>query len=288
MAYERKLVVGAVNIKIHPHNPDKYAEMIGMAYKREGIYKLRGLDYGMIGLMAPFNENNLTSGFWGTIYRFINLNPDEAWLDLKRRKPLVQNEGSPPIVPDHLKPHLRQASFVFLPTGHRLFFDAGKISPGLVQALFLEMFSESDIVKKYGPVDVHMEKDSEAIESILSVPRKTELRIFITRPNPDDLSAQKQRVLDRLIGQGVRSQEEVLKGSRDPGIEPDADTLLLMEVANSNGKVEAVGYDGKRKIEQSTETHPLRKTDYYDPKDMTLVQKLQEMAQFLMNKLKHN
>lgn len=288
MAHTKKIVVGAINIKTHPHTPEKYSEMMMSAYEMNRILKLRGMDYGMIGSMHPFNKDNHADGFWGTVYRFINIDPEEQWLDLTKRKPVIQEEDAKPIVPDHLKPHLRQASFVFLPRGHRLFFDVGRISHGLMELLLLGLFTDHRIQKKYGQVDVHIEKSEEAIDAILSIPQKSELMIYITKPNPDDLSQDRQEVLDRLLNQNARSLEERLKGPREPGIVPDAQTRILMDVAQSNGRVEATGYDGKRRITRSTERHPLTEVDYYDQDQQTVVDKLLEMARKIMNDLRRN
>ena len=172
-------------------------------------------------------------------------------------------------VPEYLKPHLRKIIFVFYPKKHRLFFDMHKFSPNNARRLLSALFSHDTIVKNFGHVDVEVETSKEAIEKILEIPSKTKLEIKISLPNPDDISEEEQRVIDRLKNQNARTVKETYTSTKEEGLKPDHETITLMRVVKSNGYVHVTGYEGEKKIEKSTLDHPLFEQEYYNPDTTT-------------------
>jgi len=230
--------------------------------------KIRGSDWGMIGTLRESNDSvdKKYKVIFGTIYRFLNIDPRGDWLDLKRRKPINADEDdSVPPVPDNLKPNLKQIFYMFYPEYHRLFFEYKFITPKGLRDLLSSLFAEEKIFSEFGKVDIEIESTKEAIKRILKIPRITKLSIDFSFPNPDDLSDSDEKVLKRFQKQNIRKYNQVSTTTHEDGIKPDEETQALMNIARSNGKVTAVGYDSGERIVRSTIDHPLTEQIEYNP-----------------------
>lgn len=266
MARMKTLEVGALNIKMHPHSHELYARLLHDAYRAGAVAKIRGDDWGMLGWLREA-DHGAEPVLYGTLYKFLNIRPDEPWLDLQTRAPVETDEGEPiPQVPDHLRPNLREVRYAFFPRHHRFFFETAGLSPGSARRLLSGVLAEPSIRDTYGPVDVEMETSLEGLERILAIPTMTRLEIVITRPNQDDVGGLEARVLARLEAQNARKVEERLTSVRGESIRPDEETRAMMAVATSNGRVTGSGYNlQEEKLVESTENHPLRERLRYDP-----------------------
>ena len=284
MPRARTMSVGVLNIKTHPHSEEMYVKLFDQIYARQLVTKIRGSDWGMIGSLGRLVSDAPEMGLVGTVFRFLNLDPHEPWLDTATRKSISPEDGGTPVIPDNLKPHLRTANFVFFPKGHRLFYDANELSTGSALRIFARLFEDREVRNEFGFVDVHVEASEEGIQAILSLRHKRFIEIVITRPNPDDLGSEEARVMERLERQNVRTLKEKLKAADDRGVKPDEDTVTLMRVAKSNGSVESVGEtpEGKRQ-RRSTKSHPLIETDHFDINQQSKMEKLLEMAKRMLN-----
>ncbi len=263
----KKLLIGALNIKIHPHSPTKYVELFKDTYRLAASAQIRGADYGTIGWLTDVVEGKPEYGMNGELYKFLNIDPHDPWFDQRTRQIVEIDEESDELpVPEHLKPNLKKLYYVFYPHKHRFFFDAKNFSPNHARKMLSGLFGHPDIAKKYGQVDIEIESSTEAIDKILSIPAKTRLEIRISIPNGDDTSSEEQRVIDRLRRQNARTITETYTALKEVGLEPDEDTITLMRVAKSNGYIKASGYgEDEKKIEHSTESHPLLTPTYYNP-----------------------
>jgi len=267
MPRERVVRVGVLNIKTQPHSAQKYLDLLDLTYTQSQPAKIRGSDWGMIGTCRkthPGEEESLL--LHGTVYRFLNIDPRGDWLNLLKRTPIsAKEEDEVPLIPEYLKPNLKQIPYIFFPEKHRFFFDLSKISPKGMKALLDRLFSTDLIQEKIGQVDIEVESTKELIQKILNIPRITKLKIDFSFPNPDDLSGSGMKVMRRFKKQNIRRHKQESSSTHDDGIKADDETKALMDVALSNGKVEAVGYDGERKIELSTVDHPLSSSMRYNP-----------------------
>lgn len=289
MARYKTLTVGALNLKIHPHSPELYVKLFQEVFAIGEVVKIRGADWGMPGYLLTSSMGNPLEGMSGALYRFLNINPDEPWLDVTKRAPIREEDGTPiPQIPEHLKPNLREVPFVFYPQGHRFFFDAGSFSPSSAASLLRNISKNSSIIDKFGIIDVIVESSKEAIERILSIPSLTRLEIFITRPNADDISSQKRRFLERMESQNARTFKETVTSLKEQGINPDEETRVLMDLASSNGWVRGVGYAGETKREESTDPHPLLEKERYDPNKETAFGALRRFSAFMLSRLTKN
>lgn len=294
MQKKRTIQAGVLNIKTHPHSPEGYINLFQKAYELEILGKIRGSDWGVIGTI---NENKSDYGYhvlYGTIYKFLNIDPKSTWLDLKTRIPLnTDKEDVAPVIPDHLKPNLKEIRYVFYPQKHRLCFDTENISPRSIKSLMESIFSRQVLIDDFGMVNIEIESTYDVFRKIISIPQITSLEIMMTRPNADELAEEEQRVLDRIINQNIRRHEQISSTTDKEGIRPDEDTKALMKIALSNGRIIAKGYESEsKKVVYSTEEHPVTETLRYDTTIASPMHALMELGdriiQSIMDRIRGN
>jgi hypothetical protein len=274
----KTLEVGILNIKVHPHHhPHIYIDLMNEVFASEALIKIRGDDWGAPNFIRKVG-NDPIDGMFGSFYRFLQIDPKKAWLDLKNKKPILDSKGDPiPQVDQDKKPNLREMEFVFYPKGHLMFFNAKAITPGSAQKLINSFCNLRKIKRKFGPVDVEVVSNQEVVEKILAIPALTYLKISISRPNGDVISGRKKKFLEDMEARGVRRYEEVSTSLRSEGVKANEDLKAKMELATTNGKVDAVGYSGSERIIESTVPHPQIERAQYDEEKETL---LRAMANF--------
>lgn len=282
MAQHRTMQLSILNIKIHPHTPDLYHQMFKTAFSHRLVSKIRGVDSGMIGSFREdqFEEKGVLFGY---IFKFLNINPHEKWLNLSNFETIDPLETGELPVPETLKPNLRQIGYVFYPERHRLLFDSTLITPGSALNFFKRLFGDQSIVSQFGPVDINIEATHEAIARILSIPQIKKLVIKFTRPNNDDTAGLEGAIQARIEGQNIKRFQQEASTDDAEGIVPDEETKALMNIARSNGSVFAMGYDGDEKIEHSTIDHPIKERMLYYP---DLENKTQTMINFSISLIK--
>ncbi len=278
MARLKSISAGVLNIKIHPHSPERYLELVNDCYAIGRIVKIRGSEWGMLASVREIAEGRPLDGLEGYFYRFISIDQSQPWTDIETRKLLTDEEGAViPQIPDNLKPNTRAVFFVFLPRAHRLIFDSDQLSPRDAFRLVSGILADDAIVQKYGAVDVEIESSREAIERILAL-RLTKLEIVLSRPNQDDIGGLKEKILARMESQNARNWTETLSTRDEDGIKPDEETLAKMDAALSNGRVVGFGYRGEDRVKESTINHPLVQRDRYDPDQTTFWAAFRQLA----------
>lgn len=263
----KTIKVAALNIKTHPHSPGKYTELFQDSFNIKAVGKIRGADWGIIGSLHHGKNIEGKPIRYGMIYRYLNIDPNAPWLDFKSLSPIDEADPQkPPIIPEHLKPNLKMIPYIFYPNMHRFFFTCKSISPEGMRILMSDLFKNDSALKKYGQVDISVESTHEAIEKILMIPRLTQLYIAFSRPNDDDLGSIGNRIIERIERQRIGKIEQTLKSSDKDGIAADDETKAFMNIAKSNGKIWAKGYDDQQRVEISTVDHPFIGMNSYDPK----------------------
>jgi len=288
LARLRKIEAAALNIKIHPHTTSKYVELFDKADQLSHHVKIWDKYYGTIGWLRPIDESDPEAGIEGEIYKYLNIDPTKQWFDKKKNQSVkVDNKDNPPPIPDSLKPHLQEIYFVFFPKKHRLFFEANNISPKSALKLFDGLFHHPDITKEFGIPDIHVESSRETIEKILQIKKLAILEIQIALPNPDDNGrSDEEKVLERMLGERARTVFERKTAFKGESLKPDDNTKIMMKVATSNGKVYAEGYsESDVRVVESTENHPLRDKDYYNPDEITVYEAFKLLAKKMIRKI---
>ena len=290
MARFRKMVISVLNVTTHPHSPDMYVRLFHRAATLKKPVKYLGDKHIIIGPPAAIIPGKFEEGFRGTIYRFIDIDTSNAWLDLNQVQEVVSEDGSPVVdIPVGLKPNCQYTQFVFFPKGHRLFFisKSHKIlfSESCLANSLERLFSDERIFEEFGHVNVSAVSTKESILQILKIPDITSLTISVTLPNADDLSHLQQDIIDRMQQQNVNKQMSVMRGVKQDGIKPDDMTIAYMGVALDNGYVVAEGYSGEEKVIRKTADHPVKIPVTYDPEIETGILRLESVARAELPKL---
>ncbi len=266
MGTENEIRVNSLNIKTHPHSPKKYLDLFFSAFEYGTLVKIWGFEWGCLGGLSPISEDMPIDGIVGVIFRFLNIDPREEWVDVKTRMAVELDESSSEwFVPENLKPNLRKIPFVFFPKKHRILFDAESLPSRLARGFFLKIFSTRNMYKEFGDVEVIIESSMDKIQEIINMPAKTKLEISISVPNQDDVGDCAQKVIDRMIDQKAKRLYQSYSASKKKNFNPDRETLELMRLAAHEGWVRVTAYPaGKRTIE-TTKQHPWEKTIPYEP-----------------------
>ena len=280
MARELKMTIGAINIKIHPHTPEKYVDLFEDLLELKRRTKIRGDVYGSISRFNYIDPKNKILGLKGYIFKYLNIDPNEPWFDVENEKVVDCATMQGVEVLKTVKPHFSFFMYYFIPRYHRLFFttyhNSKSISPNSIAKFFTNMFYHPDLIEKYGEVDVIIEPSIDGLEKIFAINTIERLELVISKPNPDDHEEAEGKLLRRLRNINARSLKEEYVSERKESIKPDEELLVLSKIAASNGYVYASGkdVDGKS-VEESTLQHPLQENIWYsadeNPHDVFVV-----------------
>ncbi len=270
MARIRKVPVSALNIAMHqPHSPEAYVRLFRELFDSRKVINLRTVTGAMIGSMQPLKRSDLTEGFIGEFYQFVNLDTNEPWFDLNNLEQASDEEIEEIYIPDHLKPHLARFTYIFFPKGHRLYLQTRNKNRtfGIEAARkFINVLIDVAIPGRFPTVEVTVEPDKDTLRQIFRM-NLTRLEITLLRPNADDLQAAEKRLLAKLEMQKAKKLKLTLQAESTESLEPDEDTKTIATVAASNGVVAAKGKDRMgNTIDLSTDLHPWVETAQFDEK----------------------
>jgi len=109
--------------------------------------------------------------------------------------------------------------------------------------------------------------------------------MYITRPNGDVLSGKKKKVLERMEAQQIRKIKETATSAKHEGIKPDEDMIAFMELATTNGRIDAVGYRGETRVVESTLPHPTIERTFYNQQKQSILSAMIEYSSRMVDKL---
>jgi len=295
MARPKKIEVGVINITTHPHSPEGYLNLFYDVVKEKRVASYRGAESLMLGSFGKIEGKPAAEGIWGNIYLFVEIDNKAPVLDIDTGQPIVSEDGEVTFpVPEKLKPNLKCIEFVFFPDGHRLFFNISsaplrhetvrQISPNSLAASLEKLFYSENLYKNYGTVNVVAEKDSKLIDDILNIQHITRLFVDMALPNGDDVSRQKKRILDKLKYEKAKKYQVQLVGDKKDGLRPSEETIAIMEIATSNGKIAAEGYTIGEKVSISTFDHPILIRDRYNKETESSLRAVLRLAKNSLSK----
>lgn len=268
MSKNLKMVIGAINIKIHPHSPEKYIELFLDAIALKSIVPIRGSIHGSLSRFNFIDPRDKMRGFKGYIYKFLNIDPNQPWFDVENEK-VADADGLKSISAiKNMKPNLSSFLYFFAPRKHRIFFttyyDTKGISAKSICNFFKNLFYQPSIIKKYGEVEIIIEPSTDSLERIMKMPQIDRLELVISRPNPDDHGEAERKVLGRLNKLNAKKLSEQYESINHETLKPDEELMVLSKIAASNGYVKASGRDeAGKKVYESTLTHPLEEPAWY-------------------------
>lgn len=261
--------IGALNIVLQPHTPEKYIEMLQKLARYRLSALVRGDDALLLGSCRYLDPSNPLAGVRGEIYKFLKLDSAAPWFNTENMDAATEDEVAEISIPENLKPHFKRFQYIFFPKGHRFYFVCSKpqhnLSPGLVKRFFEKVFVNEEL-SSFGTLNVTVQPDPSGLSELLKLKRISILKMEIDRPNPDDLDGMEAEILKRLNKLNARTEKIEFMEASSEGLKPDEYIEALASVANDNGYVSVEGKDdsGLKKY-LSTKDMPLHETAKYNP-----------------------
>ncbi|GHB30310.1 hypothetical protein GCM10009038_31350 [Salinicola rhizosphaerae] len=203
-------------------------------------------------------------GYEGELISFVDINPDDPWLNLSSGKTAGEDELRKLKIPDHLKPGMRRFHFVFFPKTHRLVFESKNtkgetLGPSSAQRAFERLLNTEDLNLLFGPIDVIVEPEKNALDEIFKIEKLKSVTIFITRPNGDDTGDAEREIMRRLEKMNAQSTTEVYNARKGESLKLDEEAKSYAEIGSHNGYVQARGKNSANEpVFESTEQYPMK------------------------------
>lgn len=272
MAREKKIEIGALNITMHPHSPDKYLELFKTVRRLKLIKSIRSDKHGMLTSVHYLNKEKYgeLGPIYGDIYRFTQIDVEGSWFNTKTIDEAEDDDLANISIPQHLKPNSSRFSYIFFPDSHLMFYeqyyDGHTFGHTNAVTLFERLFNDPKLDNKFGVVDVTAMPCMNELSEALGMERLEKLDLRIRRPNPDDQSDAEKEVLKRMNTLNVAEQKQEYKAITGSSIKPDRELKILAGIAAKFGEVTARGKDKlSRPVEFITSKHPWKDKVYYDP-----------------------
>lgn len=276
MARNRTIQVSALNVALHRHSESRYIELLQFVKQRRIRAKYHGDRHAMLGFLDMQSEvGEAPIVMRGQILSFVEIDPNDAWLNMSTGKQAEESDLNGMSVPEHLKPGMRIYDFVFFPKKHRLMFesrtaDGNSLGPLNAKRIFEILFKHPDALAEFGPTEVTVEPKVDAVDRILEICRLQHLEMTFTRPNPDDNEDDAEEIRRRMDEQNAERLDQNLAAPKGEGLTPDDQTKRFARIAASNGYVNGKGKDEHdNPVNESTKSHPLKERIEFDPNTQT-------------------
>jgi hypothetical protein len=293
--------MGVINITMHPHKAGgkDYAALLQFAHRQAFEsrlkVKLHGESYGMFGGMTALQEAHPENGLTGEIWKFTDINVDDAWLNLKTIKEATTADLKGLSIPDHLKPHFTPFRYAFFPMHHRFVFQLNQGTRWLSHRAALKLLDSTirhrSVLTEYRNTEITLtiEQKPDILSQIYDLQELHHMRIVVNRPNPDDADPELIKQIEKeLEAQHARQQITELERSAGESLKPNERNKKLAKVAVQTGQVIAKGknLDGKR-VSIDTSEHPIAEQFDYDEKaKRSFVQQFWNAAEQILSRLR--
>lgn len=290
MARDRKLEVCVLNIALtrhqgHAPRPKDYHRLIRAAFETKQPITLRGDRHG---LLVQVDKKTQYGHFTGVVATYTDVDVNDSWIDTASGKAAKPDDLEQIHIPARLRPRHRRYNFQFDLATHKLVIETksepetGKsrlnLTPKTAASLFNDLFLNTALLDKFGPVGVTVLPFRKAIETIIGWKHAEKIEIQITPPNPDDEDLE-ERIEQRMNAVNAERWEQNFRAKDNANLAPDDEMKASMRVAARNGYVEAIGHErGKRKV-LSTRDMPLLVDTSYDPNSEMHLTVFQRTAQ---------
>lgn len=273
MAREKKLSFGAINITIQPHDPQKYSQLMLDAHKLRNVINLGGNVAGLLSSPGHYDSfSRKLKPLTGALWKFTQIDMSQPWVNTNTIDIASDDDLQEITIPEFLRPNGAQFNYIFYTDVHLLFYESysnGKrLSPDAAEKFFKRIFSNEQIVKKYGEVEVTHIPDITGLEDALNIPFKKKIGLTFNRPNPDGHAKAEEKLLNKMKKRKIKTVVETYTAEKDESILMDDDLEMLSRVAAKNGVLFIQGRDLQGKpINYTTKSSPYEESHYYDPSD---------------------
>lgn len=268
MARRHKLEIGGINIKAHPHSAEIYRDLMDLLYSLKKVVKIRGDRFGLI-TMVDYSDDD-EDFIYGVLSTFIAIELDGDWFNAQTMGEASSNDIKAIRIPDYLHPNLKTFRFAFNVRNHELIFEHYSEGDRLTHASALSFFQsltrDKKVLDQFGKVTCSIITEKGNVDRIFSIPRITDLSIFIEKPNSDlwgeDFEEQAE---EHLSDKNARSMSVEYKAVSGQGIKRDEDLDALIRASSNNGRSVAKGYGPEGHMTVSTDRFPKVVQELYEP-----------------------
>jgi len=269
MARRKTIVVGALNLRLHPHSADLYKTFIIALHERHFAPRLRGDTHAAI---TNIDEQSSPDVLTGSLARFSKIDQDSDWFDMESFEPLP--EGSAPNINPNLYPNYKPFFFYFHIPTHTFVYEKygshGSFGHNSVYQFFDRIGQNPAFRRDFNVLEVDHVKSHATLNRLLDFQTLKRLEIEISRPNPDYMSPEDvQQITQRMVEENSRKDYRKIEAMPGQSLEPDEQTLIQAEVAVDNGKVVSFGKNENGTSEsRSSEDYPREEKNKYDPSEV--------------------
>lgn len=289
MAKKRTLRISALNLRVVPHPPNAYQDLLKSAYNLQKAVNVRGHSYM---IMESIDTRRIQSDgiITGEIAKYTEIDEQSDWFNTESLKPAGDNELNRINIPEHLRPNYSSISFAFDINNHIMTFQSygynGQCSPNIFKKYIDRLFYDKRINDLYGQVYSTIIPQKEALNNIFSIYYLKNISIYIQRPNPDDFGDSENEVLQRLERLNAASMDYSFEAVSGQSLNPDDETREFSEIGAKNGYVSGSGKneDGAS-VEFSTKEHPVSEPVKYDPDSSTEIGIFKEKSKNIIYKI---
>ena len=84
MAKDKKITVGAINVTIQPHTPERYIQLFKSASRVKKPVKVHGDQFGLLAGARNLTTNQEKTGpITGDVYKFTNIDFNNNWFNIE-------------------------------------------------------------------------------------------------------------------------------------------------------------------------------------------------------------
>ena len=264
MARQHKMEIGALNIRVHPHEDGAYEELIGKLYDLKKVAKIHGDRFGLITMLDRSEEDK--GMVYGVLSTFLEIEIDGDWFNTETMDEASANDIRKIRIPENLHPNLKTFRFAFNTKRHELIFEhyaeGDRLTHNSALNFFRNLADDRRIQDRFGDVKITVVTDRATVDRIFQIPRITDLDILIEKPNSDLWDANFE---EHLEDKNARSMNVKYKAERGQGIQRDEDLNALLNASINNGRSIAKGYGPEGHVKISTDSYPKVVQDKYEP-----------------------
>lgn len=284
----RQVSVAMLNVVMaRPHNPDRYHQLMRIAFRLRRAVKVRGDSVAFLG-GAERSEDTVE----GQIFRYVDLDAMRDWYNTQTGRAAEPSELDQLQIPTHLKPHFKTFPYIFDLKTHRIGYisrdGTDGMSPGSAAKFLSRLFRTQEIVSSFGEVEVLVEPHHSQLQKIFHMHRVQSLVMHLeTPPNADDFDLQEVKFMQRMEELNVKKQTLSLTSKAGESIVISSKLRHLAETAQHNGHVQARGEDAQgRKISIATSDIPFEESIPFEPKLQSRIDALREKFYSMLNNVR--
>ena len=249
---------GRLNIVMNPHPEGSYRDLFDMAAAAEQGVRFFGENCAAISRPSA-TENGI---FVGRLAIWTEVDPDAPAINKRTFVQSILSDAGV-VIPESIGINSRIFYFAFRLSDHRLYLelrnDEGQtVSISRARMAFQKIFEKLDFAEPTETI-VHIDTQSNAVDTVLSIPRIRSVTIQLDLPNPDDMSEAEREIIEEMKKMNSkRIESKITKAAGEETLILSDRYRVMAEIAKDNVYVKAIGRDiADEKIERSTKDYPL-------------------------------